>query len=81
MVCSVLAGRVEAVQGNEWQGAHHKVEAGHARARGDSSKALAPRSGLLKLSHNGSLGSGVQRLPRCQIQSAPDLVGFPRQQS
>lgn len=43
-----LAKGVEAVQGGEWQRAHHKVEAGQARGRGDFSKALAPNSGLLK---------------------------------
>lgn len=51
-------------------------EAGHGRARGDSSKALAPRSGLLKLSRNGSLGSGVQRLPGAKFSLPLTLWAF-----
>ena len=46
---TALAGGVDTVQGGEWQQAHHTVEAGHAKGRGDFSKALAPKSGLLKL--------------------------------
>ena len=33
----------------------------------------------LGFAHNGFMGSEVQRLRRCQIQFAPDFVGFPGQ--
>lgn len=55
-----------AVQGDEQQRAHHKAEAGHARGRGDSSKALASKSGLLKLSPqwlSGFKGSEAALVP------------------